>query len=164
MSYYLEMKHFLTSLFLTFLVWVGMMAFLFFVTTTYGGIRLAYLPFPSLVTSCGTAYPALLYCMYPIVWWGVVLSMLFVLILFFSMYFFKHLKLWGEIFIIVLIAFTVFASFYTGQVYMQALYDDLNSRLQDNSTSEPVQPVDRSQDNELDTVMKKPSVPMGSGF
>ena len=42
-----------------------------------GGVNKLYLPFPVKVTSCGTSYDSYTNCTYPLIWWGILVSILF---------------------------------------------------------------------------------------
>lgn len=42
-----------------------------------GGVNYRYLPFPVQMTSCGSSYDKYSTCAYPYIWWGIVASVVF---------------------------------------------------------------------------------------
>lgn len=43
----------------------------------FGGVNYRYFPFPVRVTSCGSSYDAYSTCTHPYIWWGIIASAAF---------------------------------------------------------------------------------------
>ena len=69
------------------LIGLAITAFVNYSNVRVGGPTYAYLPFPVQQTGCGDALAQMNSCTYSFIWWGIILSVIFWILVFVGAYF-----------------------------------------------------------------------------